>query len=307
LRQWDDEEPRCINPGAPVGGRKNARCGLQPDIGAFCTGAISLPYEPVSTCGSISAQGGLLFTLWYDLPHRPTRDADLLGFGPSDPASIAQTFRDIVNIQVEDGITFDPESISVEEIRKEAGYAGARVLIAATLSNARCKTQIDIGFGDAVTPGPVHAVYPVLIEDLPAPRLRTYPAYTVVAEKLHAIALLGMTNSRLKDYMDLSVLLDREVLDADILAEAIAATFVRRGMPVPTELPVGLTEEFGNDSTRQAMWTAFLKRNQMAVTPLLGVVETLRNILGPVLLRAAAFASAPGFVDAEQRNPSQQA
>ena len=209
-------------------------------------------------------KGALLFALWYDLPHRPTRDADLLGFGPSDLASIAQTFRDIVNVQVEDGIIFDPESVSVEEIRKEAGYAGARVLIAATLANARCKTQIDIGFGDAVTPGPVHAVYPVLIEELPAPRLRTYPAYTVVAEKLHAIALLGMTNSRLKDYMDLSVLLDHEVLDADIPAEAIAATFVRREMQVPTELPVGLTEEFGNDPTRQAMWTAFLKKNQLA-------------------------------------------
>jgi hypothetical protein len=250
-------------------------------------------------------KGALLFTLWYDLPHRPTRDADLLGFGPSDLASIAQTFRDIVNVQVEDGIIFDPESISVEEIRKEAGYAGARVLIAATLANARCKTQIDIGFGDAVTPGPVHAVYPVLLEELPAPRLRTYPAYTVVAEKLHAIALLGMTNSRLKDYMDLSVLLDREVLDADILVEAIAATFVRRGMSVPTELPVGLSEEFGNDPTRQAMWTAFLKKNQLAVRPLFEVVETLRNVLGPALIRAAAFASASGFVDAEQRNPSQ--
>ena len=197
--------------------------------------------------------------------------------------------------------------MSVEEIRKEAGYAGARVLIAATLANARCKTQIDIGFGDAVTPGPVHAVYPVLIEELPAPRLRTYPAYTVVAEKLHAIALLGMTNSRLKDYMDLSVLLDREVLDADIPAEAIAATFVRREMQVPTELPVGLTEEFGNDPTRQAMWAAFLKKNQLAVRPLIEVVETLCNTLGPALIRAAAFASASGFVDAEKRNPSQQA
>jgi hypothetical protein len=245
-------------------------------------------------------KGALLFTLWYDLPHRPTRDADLHGFGPSDLASIAQTFRDIGNVQVEDGIIFDPKSVSVEEIRKEAGYAGARVLITAVLANARCKTQIDIGFGDAVTPGPVSAVYPVLLEELPAPRLRTYPAYTVVAEKLHAIALLGMTNSRLKDYLDLSVLLDREILDADILAEAIAATFIRREMSVPTELPVGLTDEFGIDPTRQAMWTAFLKKNQLAVTPLLGVVAKLRNALGPALVHAAAFALAAGLTGSDQ-------
>ena len=121
-------------------------------------------------------------------------------------------------------------TVSVEEIRKDAGYASARVLITGEIAKARCKTQIDIGFGDAVTPGPVYAVYPVLIKDLPAPRLRTYPVYTVVSEKLHAIALLGMTNSRLKDYLDIWVLLDREVLNAHTLARAIAATFVRRGM-----------------------------------------------------------------------------
>ena len=49
-------------------------------------------------------------------------------------------------------------------------------------------------YGDAVTPAPVEAVYPVLIKDFPAPRLRTYPVYTVVSEKLHAIALLGLTD-----------------------------------------------------------------------------------------------------------------
>lgn len=178
-------------------------------------------------------KGALLFALWYDMPHRATRDADLLGFGPSDLESIARTFRDIASVEVQDGIVFDPSSVTVNEIRKNAGYAGAQVLIAGELAKARCKTQIDIGFGDAVTPGPIEATYPVLLDDLPAPRLRTYPVYTVIAEKLHAIALLGMTNSRLKDYLDLSVLLERETLDAEILARAIAATFSRRGMAVP--------------------------------------------------------------------------
>ena len=175
-------------------------------------------------------KGALLFNLWYGMPHRPTRDADLLGYGPSDLESIGLTFRDIASVVVEDGIVFDPVSVRVEEIRKKAGYTGARVVIAAELDRARCKTQIDIGFGDAVTPGPVEAVYPVLITEFPAPHLRTYPVYTVIAEKLHAIALLGMTNSRLKDYLDIWVLIEREVLNADTLAAAIAATFARRGM-----------------------------------------------------------------------------
>lgn len=234
-------------------------------------------------------KGALLFTLWYDMPHRSTRDVDLLGFGPSDLKSIAQTFRDIASVEVDDGITFDPTSVIVDEIRKDAGYAGARVLIAGEIAKARCKTQIDIGFGDVITPGPIDAVYPVLIDDFPAPRLRTYPVYTVIAEKLHAIALLGMTNSRLKDYFDLSVLLDRETLDAEILAVAIAATFARRGMAVPTSLPVGLSDEFATDPSRQAMWHAFLKKNELAQKALSDIVATLRGALEPALLTAISL------------------
>jgi len=243
-------------------------------------------------------KGALLFTLWYDMPHRPTRDADLLGFGPSDLESIGKTFRDIASVTVEDGIVFDPTSVSVDEIRKDAGYAGARVMITGELARARCKTQIDIGFGDAVTPGPVHAVYPVLIEDFPAPRLRTYPVYTVVSEKLHAIALLGMTNSRLKDYLDLSVMIEREALNLNTLARAIAATFNRRGIAVPTELPIGLSDEFATDTSRQALWLAFLRKNDLEIEPLQDVVTALRAKLQPALTHAASLAADPGRQDA---------
>ncbi len=221
-------------------------------------------------------KGALLFTLWYDMPHRATRDADLLGFGDSDLGSVTQTFRDIASIAVDDGMVFDPASVVADVIRKDTGYGGVRILISGHLANARCKTQIDIGFGDAVTPAPQDAVYPVLLPELPAPHLRTYPVYTVIAEKLHAIALLGMTNSRMKDYFDLSVLLERESLEPELLALAVKATFERRGMAVPTALPLGLTDEFASDATRQALWQAFLKKNELALEPLAAVVDRLR-------------------------------
>jgi hypothetical protein len=232
-------------------------------------------------------KGALLFTLWYDMPHRPTRDADLLGFGPSDLQSIGQTFREIASIAVDDGITFDPESVTAEDIRKEAGYAGARVVIAGELAKARCKTQIDIGFGDEVTPGPVQSEYPVLLEDFPAPRLRTYPVYTVISEKLHAIALLGMTNSRVKDYLDIWVMLDRESLNMNTLAQAISATFTRRGTAVPTDLPMGLSDEFAADPSRQALWAAFIRKNDLAMIPLADVVTRIRSALEPAMGLAA--------------------
>lgn len=232
-------------------------------------------------------KGALLFTLWYDLPHRATRDADLLGFGASDPESVAQVFREIAAIPVDDGILFDPATVTATEIRKDAGYGGVRVVITGELARARCKTQIDVGFGDAVTPGPVDSVYPVMLDDLPVPRLRAYPTYTVVAEKLHAIALLGMTNSRVKDYFDLAVLLERETLDAEVLAQAIKATFERRGMAVPAELPVGLTDEFAHDASRQALWQAFVRKNGLASDTLPAIVDQLRVALMTVLSRAA--------------------
>jgi len=161
------------------------------------------------------------------------------------------------------------------------------VIIAGDLAKARCKTQIDVGFGDAVTPAPVDSVYPVLLGDLPAPKLRVYPTYTVIAEKLHAIALLGMTNSRLKDYFDLSVLLERETLDTDYLDQAIKATFERRGMAVPNALPIGLSDEFAHDSSRQSMWLAFLRKNELTPVPLPAVVDQLRTALATALNRAS--------------------
>ncbi len=206
-------------------------------------------------------KGALLFNVWYDLPHRATRDADLLGFGASDQTSLERAFREIAAIPCDDGIQFDPQSVRTEGILKDAGYAGARVLIQGTLSQARCKTQIDVGFGDAVTPPPQLTEYPVLLSDLPMPRLHTYPVYAVIAEKLHAIVKLGMTNTRLKDYFDLFVILNREVLNPELLARAIRATFDRRSLPLPSSTPLGLTSEFAMDGSRQAMWTSFIKKN----------------------------------------------
>ncbi|MDP2007182.1 MAG: nucleotidyl transferase AbiEii/AbiGii toxin family protein [Rubrivivax sp.] len=234
-------------------------------------------------------KGALLFTLWYDLPHRATRDADLLGFGPSDTGSMASVFRDIASVAVDDGIVFDPASVRVGVIRKDAGYGGVRVTLNGKLANARCVAQVDVGFGDAVTPGPTDAVYPVLLDDLPAPRLRTYPVYTVVAEKLHAIVVLGMVNSRLKDYLDLVVIMEREALDEPTLALAIAATFQRRGTALPNAPPVGLSDEFALDPTRIALWQSLLKKNDIVHRPLVDVVKVLRVALWPAVVQAGAL------------------
>ena len=110
-------------------------------------------------------------------------------------------------------MTFDPALVKGSAIRREAGYGGVRIDLQAKLDGARIALQVDIGFGDVITPAPEVISYPVLLDDLPAPQLRAYPKYTVIAEKFHALCLLGMINTRMKDYFDLWVLLSENTLD----------------------------------------------------------------------------------------------
>ena len=130
-----------------------------------------------------------------------------------DAEALAATVRSICAIDVDDAMRFDAAAISVQEIREEANYGGLRVRLLGTLGNAKCSLQLDVGYGDVVTPGPSEVELRTLLEGMPAPRLRIYPRETVVAEKLEAIASLGMANSRMKDDFDLRALLREGALE----------------------------------------------------------------------------------------------
>jgi Nucleotidyl transferase AbiEii toxin, Type IV TA system len=229
-------------------------------------------------------KGALLFDLWFSEPHRPTRDADLLGFGPMDSEVLATIIKDACGRENADGVTFDPNTVRIEEIREQARYGGLRVKLAGLLGNSRLHVQLDVGYGDAVTPGPEDIELPTLLKDLPAPRLRAYPRATVVAEKFEALVSLGMANSRLKDYFDLRALGHEGALENETLAEAIRATFARRGTPLPIELPLGLSDEFV--AAKQTQWNAFLRKNRLNAPDLGQVVIDLRMFLLPVLKMA---------------------
>lgn len=185
-------------------------------------------------------KGALLFDLWFQDSHRPTRDADFLGFGAEDAEALQRTLQQVCGVEADDGMRFDPDSVNVEAIRETARYGGLRARLMGRLGNARCSVQLDVGYGDAVTPAPQEVICPVLLDDLPAPHLRVYPRATVMAEKLEAIVSLGMANSRMKDYYDLLMLAREGVVDRKEAGEAIAATFGRRGTAIPDGVPVGL-------------------------------------------------------------------
>jgi len=224
-------------------------------------------------------KGALLFSLWYDLPKRPTRDADLLGFGAADTATAICVFKSLCEIEVADGILLDAASVRGAELRKKAGYGGVRIDLVGRLDGARIPLQIDIGFGDAVSPGPEPVTYPVLLQDLPAPLLRAYPKYTVIAEKFHAICLLGMANTRMKDYFDLSILLSENDIEPAQLRTAVEATFTRRKYRLLEGVPLGLTDAFAVDAIKQRQWLAFLQKNRLHAQDLTDTIRAIRESL----------------------------
>lgn len=228
-------------------------------------------------------KGALLFSLWFDEPHRPTRDADFLGFGAADAELLRERLRAICRVACDDGMRFDADSVTVAPIRELARYDGLRADLLGWLGTARCNVQLDVGFGDAVTPAARGMDYPTLLADVPTPHLRVYPRETVLAEKLEAMIVLGMRNSRMKDYFDVWLLLRQGGFDPAVLAQAIHATCKRRETVLPAGWPTGLGDEFAADTAKQAQWQAFLRKNQLDAPTLAELIAELRAALAQPL------------------------
>lgn len=229
-------------------------------------------------------KGAMLFVSWSDMPFRQTQDLDLSAPAPFDPDRIETDIRDICTMDIEpdDGLAFLAESLRVEPIREANSYHGFRVRFVWTLGQVRITNQIDIGFGDAITPGPVDMDYPALL-DMAQAHIRAYPRETVVAEKFEAIVSIGLANSRMKDFYDLWVLSEHFEFSGALLQDAVKTTFDRRRTELPTESPAGLQDDFANDPDRVAMWSAFLRRTEVNNAPTFyEVVARLRDFLMPL-------------------------
>jgi predicted nucleotidyltransferase component of viral defense system len=231
-------------------------------------------------------KGALLFRHWLDQSHRPTRDADFLGFGTPDPGRIATVVQALCEADVDDGLIFDLSRMSVDAIRETARYDGLRVQLRAWLGTATCVIQWDVGFGDAITPEPEEVRFDTMLEDVPSPVLRIYPRETAFAEKLEAIVVLGMGNSRMKDYFDLLSLIREARMAPASLTQAITATFARRATPLPAELPIGLTATFALDKTKRLQWRAFLDRSRLEAPALEETVAEIAAVVSRFLEEA---------------------
>ena len=204
-------------------------------------------------------KGALMLHVWDAPLARATKDVDLLGRLDHALENLERVVREICAADVEpDGMVFDPTTVKTERIKEDADYEGVRVRFVGLLGKARVAMQIDVGFGDVVTPSAQDITYPALL-DFPPPALTGYPRETVVAEKFQAIVYLGTLNSRMKDFYDVWILASQFAFDGAVLAEAVAATFKNRKTAIDV-VPVAFTPDFTEQASTLAQWTAFRKK-----------------------------------------------
>ena len=218
-------------------------------------------------------KGGLLLAQFG--ARRMTRDIDILGRSfPGDEAEIIRRIAGIAATEIDDGVLFDPATLKNVPIREEDEYHGLRLSMAASIARARLKLQLDVSFGDPVTPGPQTINYP---QQLGAEsfQLFGYPLATVIAEKLSTAVSLGDLNTRDRDYGDLYRLLALNNLDGQELTTALTATATHRGItlkPLSTAI-----SDLGE--RRQTSYTAWRRRQGPAA---IGYPERFTDVVRQV-------------------------
>ncbi|TBR27970.1 MAG: nucleotidyl transferase AbiEii/AbiGii toxin family protein [Reyranella sp.] len=231
-------------------------------------------------------KGAMLLVTWPEHVFRPTGDLDLLGRGDPDPAAITALFTRICRAPVpDDGIIFNPKTLKVVPLREADKYQGISLSLTGELDRAEIRVLVDIGFGDHIYPPPTRRLFPGLLPELPQANVLMYPPETVIAEKFEAMILYGETNSRIKDFHDIWVIIRTFHFDLATVIEAVGGTFHRRETVIPTDMPIGLTETFALIAEERGLWTGFLRRNPPALQPppFRTLQEELRRFFNPVI------------------------
>lgn len=228
-------------------------------------------------------KGGALMYAYERFAARPTLDIDFLGHNISNEgASIIAAFKEICSVQYEkDGVMFDVEKITAQNITEFKDYHGIRLSIPVSMDTISQTMTMDIGFGDVITPKPINIDYPVLLEHLPSASILAYSLETVLAEKLHAVVDLADQSSRMKDYYDLYTILKNERYDTNILQEAIIRTFENRHTAYDADT-MFFRKEFAENQQMQTRWQAFKRKiSKDSDVTFSNVVRYIQNELQP--------------------------
>lgn len=238
-------------------------------------------------------KGGMLF-LTYNIPvARPTKDIDFLGvLIKHDAKYVVEKIVSICEIECADGVVFDANSIITKVINENETYEyeGINITLVGMLGKIRLPFSIDIGVGDTMVTAPHETNFPVIL-DMPVPRIKTYTKDTVIAEKFQTMVVMGIINSRMKDFFDILFLLSHFEFESGMLKRSISETFKNRHTDI-NERNYIFSGAFKNDALKQTQWNAFLyKHNIEAVKDFPSVIDKIERFLVPLFEDEDAISS----------------
>ena len=231
---------------------------------------------------NFTLKGGILLYGMFDEFDRITTDIDLLGNWISNDSDIIKDiFQEILQIECDDAIRFDLDSLEARNITEFKEYHGVNVSLDAYMDRTKIPVNIDIGFGDVIYPKRRSMDYPTVLDD-ESPHLYAYSKESIVAEKFEAIVSIGIVNSRFKDFYDICILSEQFDFSGKDLKQAIIETFDHRNTSL--NRIDAFSEEFYQDSERNARWQGFLKTKHVGkAISLTQTVDKIRSFILPVI------------------------
>lgn len=212
--------------------------------------------------GSFILKGGMLVAAFVGVEARATMDIDTTIKGiPVTIVDMERTITEISNIDLEDNVKFRIKKVS--EIMDEAEYSGIRFSMDAVLDGAVIPLKIDISTGDVITPREIAYSYKLMFEDRTIP-IMTYPIETVLAEKLETVISRSITNTRMRDFYDIHILLKSQNINADILALALERTAKKRGNFSLLENVESVLKIVKSDEDMKRLWNIYQKKFKYA-------------------------------------------
>lgn len=212
--------------------------------------------------GGFILKGGMLVAAFVGVEARATMDIDTTIKGiPVTIIDMERTITEISNIDLDDNVKFRIKKVS--EIMDEAEYSGIRFSMDAVLDGAVIPLKIDISTGDVITPREIAYSYKLMFEDRTIP-IMTYPIETVLAEKLETVISRSITNTRMRDFYDIHILLKSQNINADILALALERTAKKRGNFSLLENAESVLKIVKSDEDMKRLWDIYQKKFKYA-------------------------------------------
>ena len=212
--------------------------------------------------GSFILKGGMLVAAFVGVEARATMDIDTTIKGiPVTIVDMERTITEISNIDLDDNVKFRIKKVS--EIMDEAEYSGIRFSMDAVLDGAVIPLKIDISTGDVITPREIAYSYKLMFEDRTIP-IMTYPIETVLAEKLETVISRSVTNTRMRDFYDIHILLKSQNINADILALALERTAKKRGNFNLLDNAESVLKIVKSDEDMKRLWNIYQKKFKYA-------------------------------------------